>query len=201
MQELIVKGANVHFISSDRRTPFLYLFEGLEFDMVWDYSAYYDPHSDDRREIMEPTKLMRSTTNDLSEPNEWTTNMNRKIHMLLNTWLAYLQESGVDLEEYGRIEVEYHQRGFVSWTWPSSLRSVDAEWFLTVLTYGPSSSDWKIDIEWRAAAPGNPGKMPGGWIDDDGSEKAEDDDISEDEPSGENLDCKKGRIMEEEPEA
>ena len=151
-------------------------------------------------EPIEPTKLMRYATNDLSEPNDWTANMTRKIHLLLNTWLLCLQESGVDLEEYGRIEVEYHQRGLVSWTWPSSLRSVDAEWFLTILTYGASPSDWKIDLEWREAPPGDPAKMPGGWIDDDCS-KAEDDDLSEDEPSGENLECKKGRVVEEEPEA
>ena len=196
MKELIVEGANVHFISSDARTPFLYLFHGLGLDIIWDYSAY----DYDRREIVEPTKLMDTTTNHLSEPNAWTANMTQKIHLLLNIWLLCLQESGVDLEKYGRIEMEYHQRGLLSWTWPSNLPGVDAEWFLTILTYGPSPSNWKIDIKWREAAPSNPGKMPGGWVDDDGS-KAEDDDLSEDEPSGENLKCDKGRSVEEELQA
>ena len=71
LQELTVEGANVHFFSSDRRTLFLYLFEGLALDMIWDYSA----SDHDLREIMEPTKLMESTTNHLSEPNAWTANM------------------------------------------------------------------------------------------------------------------------------
>ena len=189
MKELIVEGANVHFISSDARTPFLCLFVGLELKMFWDYSR-----SMDYKEIME------SITNDLREPYGWTANMTQTIHLLLNTWLLCLQESGVDIEEYGRIEMEYHQLGLVDWTWPSKLPSVDAEWFLKILTYGLSPSDWKIDIEWREAPPGNPGKMPGGWVDDDGSE-AEDDDLSEDELSGENLACDKGRIVEEEPQA
>ena len=193
MKELIVEGANVHFISADARTPFLCLFEGLELEEVWDFSW----SEFDDMEPVEPTKLMRSTTSDLSEPNCWTATMTLKIHMLLNTWLLCLQESGVDLEDYGRFEMEYHQRRLVSWTWPSNLQGVDAEWFLTILTYGPSPRNWKIDIKWREAAPGNPGKMPGAWIDDDGSE-AQDDDLSEDEPSGENVECDKGRVLEEE---
>ena len=200
MQELTVEGANVHSISSDRRTPFLYLFDGLALDIIWDYSLYYDHRTDDRREIIEPTKLGESTTNHLSEPNAWTANMTQKIYLLLNTWLVCLQECGVDLEEYGRIETEYHRRGLVDWTCSSNLPSVDAEWLFTIVTYGSSPRDWKIDIEWREAPPGNPVKMPGGWVDDDGS-GAEDDDISEDEPSGENLASDKSRIVEEDPQA
>ena len=193
MKELIVEGANVHFISSDARTPFLYLFQELGLDIIWEYDYNH-------RERMEPTKLLEFTTNHLSEPNAWTANMTQKIHLLLNTWLVCLQESGVDLEEYGRIEMEYHQRGLLSWTWPSNWPGVDAEWLLTILTYGPSPSDWKINIEWREAPPRNPGKVPGGWVDDDGS-GAEDDNISEDEPSGEDLECNKGPVVEGDPQA
>ena len=193
MNELIVKGANVHFISAEARTPFLCLFDGLEV-------AYHWESPKDEWEPIEPTKLMRSTTNDLSEPNGWTATMTRKIHMLLNTWLVCLQESGVDLEEYGRTELEYFQRGLVSWIWLSDLASIDGKWFFTILTYGPSPSDWEIDIEWCEAPPENPGKMPGGWIDDDGS-NAEDDDLSEDELSGYNLSCDEDRIVDEEPQA
>ena len=157
-------------------------------------------------DIVEPTKLMESTTNHLSKPNSWTATMTQKINLLLYTWLVYLQESGVDLEEYGRIEMEFHQRGLVSWTWQSNLPGVDAEWLLTILTYGPSPSDWKIDIQWREAPPGNPGKMPGGWVDDEGSEEEDDDisedyDLSEDELSNEYLECDKGRVVEEELQA
>ena len=196
MRELLLEGANLHFISSDAGTPFLYLFEGLELEMLWDCYTY----DFDRREFMEPTKLMKSTTNQLSEPNVWTANMTEKINLLLNTWLLWLQKSGVNLEEYGRTEMEYHQRGLVSRTWPSSFLGVDAEWLLTILTYGPSPSDWEIDIEWREVPPGNPGKVPGEWIDDDGSE-AEDDNSSEDEPSGEVPECNENPVMEEDPQA
>lgn len=202
MKELIVEGANVYFISSDVRTPFLCLFEDLELEMIWDCSAY----DLDRMEIVEPTELMESTTNYLSKPNSWTTTMSQKIYLLLSTWLVCLQESGVDLEEYGRIETEFHQRGLVSWTWPSILQGVDAKWLLTILTYGPSPSDWKIDIQWREAPPGNLGKMLGGWVDDEGSEEEDDDisedyDLSEDELSDEYLECDKGRMVEDETQA
>ena len=164
--------------------------------MIWDCSAY----DLDRMEIVEPTRLMESTTNHLSQPNRWTATMTQKIQLLLKTWLVCLQESGVDIEEYGRREMEFHQRGLVSWTWPSILQGVDADWLLTILTYGPSPSDWKIDIQWREVPPGNHGKMPGGWVDDEGSE-GEDDDISENEPNGGVMECDKGRVVEEEPKS
>ena len=165
-------------------------------EVFWEHSAF----DFENIEPMEPTKLMKSTTNDRSRPNLWTANMTQKIHFLLETWLMCLQESGVDLEEYGREEIQAHQRGLVSWTWRSFVQGLDAEWFLTILTYGPLPSDWKTDIEWRELGPESSGEMPGGWVDDDGSE-AEDDDLSEDELSDENLECDKGRVVEEEPQA
>lgn len=36
---------------------------------------------------------------------------------IIAIWLGDLEEGGIDLEAYGRREVELHRRGLVSWEW------------------------------------------------------------------------------------
>ena len=106
-----------------------------------------------------------------------------KLRWLLKNWLKSLQESGVDLEEYGRKETDLHQKGLVTWNLSYDYQS--DRHFLTSLTYGPSISDWKIMIEVRprdstesvAKIP----EMPGGWIEDDSCEEDEQLGVEEEE--------------------
>ncbi len=92
-----------------------------------------------------------------------------ELRCLLKTWLECLQESGVDLEEYGRKEADLDEQGLVSWSWH---QYPDTKVFLTSLTYGPSLGDWKVRMEYRVEEMTGmpvktPVKMPGGWIEDD----------------------------------
>lgn len=98
LKDLIVQGANLHNISSEHSTPFLDFLQGLVFyPMELSVSDFDD---------MKPMELSRHELGDQSPRPS-----------LLKIWLDCLQESGLDLEEYGRKEVDLHLQGLVSWTW------------------------------------------------------------------------------------
>lgn len=102
-----------------------------------------------------------------------------KLSFLLAIWLECLQKCGVDLYEYGRKETDLHQQGLVSWDRFSSW-SLQNRYYLTNITYGPSPSDWKLELEYRPEdATESVAKVPGGWVEDDSSERSED--LSEEE--------------------
>ena len=95
----------------------------------------------------------------------------RRPELLLNLWLTCLQEAGVDLEEYGRKEMELHEEGLISWVLKDST-TWKGDWILVLktFTYGPSPSDWEVQLERRdAKADAEPRKTPGAWIEDDES--------------------------------
>ena len=67
---------------------------------------------------------------------------------LLDLWLSCLVESGVDLELYGRKEVELHEQGLVSWVFNNEdPRFPPYSHALRILTYGPTPNDWKLSID------------------------------------------------------
>lgn len=95
---------------------------------------------------------------------------------LLNIWLEDLHESGVDLEEYGRKETELHQQQLTVWNFYGFEYNADGEytgregiWFVEEITYGPSPSDWKLEMGCRIEHPTENVKIPGGWIEEDDS--------------------------------
>lgn len=153
LKDLIVQGANLHHISSEYSTPFVNLLQGLR-----ESKDYAEPNelaeSDfDDPESMEPSWI------DLKTEQSW------KLPLLLNFWLEFLQESGVDLEDYGQKEVDLRLRGLVSWTWEWPSDPEKPALFLKNIRYGPSPNDWKVDIEYRhrrRRAAESPVKMPGG---------------------------------------
>ena len=109
--------------------------------------------------------------------------------LLLKNWLEDLQESGVDLEEYGRVESELYQQEHVDWDWSGDESNPDgtscrATWIITSLEYGPSSSDWKIEVDYQIdRAVEDIGKIPGGWVEDDDSDGEDDSLDAEDDGS------------------
>lgn len=108
-------------------------------------------------------------------------NQEPQLPWLLDIWLGGLQNCGVVLQEYGRKETELFQQGLVHWAFLSLLEDT---WRITNLTYGSLPSDWSISVE-RVddADTETPSNMPGAWIEDDDSERKEDDD-SEGEVGG-----------------
>ena len=173
MKELIAQGADLHFISSLSKTPFLDLLKGLFLE------APMEPPVSDPDDL---GSMEHSVCNTL----EARCSQLEVLPWLLNIWLECLQESGVDLEAYGRKETALHQQGLVPWTW-LPWRSGPGRWLLTSLTYGPSPSDWKADMEYQPEdAAESLAKMPGGWIEDEQCE------------GGEDLCVEEGREIEEE---
>lgn len=172
-ENLIVQGANLHNISSEHSTPFLDFLQGLVFyPMELSVSDFDD---------MQPMELSRHELGDQSPRPS-----------LLKIWLDCLQESGLDLEEYGRKEVDLHLQGLVSWTWLPYDPKPDRAWFLTSLTYGPSPSDWKGTVVYRhKRVAESPGRMPGGWTEEEGGEVE----------VAKTLDCIEGRVEEKDPYA
>lgn len=95
---------------------------------------------------------------------------------LIKDWLEDLQESSVDLEEYGRVESELYEQGVVDWDWDATEFDSNnnvvrgTRWLVRCLEYGPLPSDWKVEMELqRENAAEDIGKMPGGWIEGDDS--------------------------------
>ncbi len=102
-----------------------------------------------------------------------------QLPLLLNIWLESLRTCGVDLEEYGRAEVDLFQQGLVDWgsDWWET-------WRITSFEYGSSPNDWSIEVEQLSdSSSDSPGNMPGGWIEDDQS-GGEADVVDEDDLSG-----------------
>ena len=73
--------------------------------------------------------------------HEYATGIPSELPPVLRFWLKYLQECDVDLEEYGRRETELYEQGLVRWKFEIGL--------LKSLMYGPSPSDWKVDMVFR----------------------------------------------------
>lgn len=166
LKELISQGADLHAISSGFHTPFVELLTSrlylpsIEFNLA---SMKFSVSALDDRESME---------HPVSGSDHSTLWQNRKLSWILYTWLGSLQECGVDLHEYGRKETDLHKQGLVSWKLRYDFLSSD-RWLLTSLTYGPSPSDWKLDLEYRRKrkdATESLAKVPGGWVEDDSSE-------------------------------
>ena len=198
MKESIAQGADLHFISSLSRTPFVDLLKGLfintpieppvsdpddlgfaELSTSNDLESTESSVSD--LDDLESTESSVSDLDDLGSMEHSVCNILKarfsqleKLPWLLNIWLECLQESGVDLEAYGQKETDLHQRGLVSWTW-LPWESKPGRWLLTSLTYGPSPSDWKVDMEYQPEDTAESlAKMPGGWIEDEQCEGGED---------------------------
>lgn len=124
-------------------------------------------------------KSMKYPVSSIDESACWRL---RRLPQLLYTWLEFLQECGVDLEEYGRKETDLHQQGLVPWNWRNFF-SLRERWFLTSFTYGPSPSDWKVEMELRYEdATESVAKVPGEWIEDDFGEQTEDISVEKEEP-------------------
>ena len=83
---------------------------------------------------------------------------------LLESWIECLHEAGVDLEEYGHIEADLYERGLVDWTF--RIGETSTKMNMTRLAWGPSPSDWKIQLEVLEEEY----DMPGGWIEEDQDE-------------------------------
>lgn len=183
VKELIGQGANLHFISSPSKTPLVDLLWGL-FEETPMEPSVSDPDDLGFAELSMSNDL-ESTESSVSDPDDLGSmrlsvcnslgarcSQLEKLPWLLDIWLECLQESGVDLEAYGRKETDIHKQGIVAWTWaPAKAKAVSESgsgvWCLTSLTYGPSPSDWQIDVEYQPEdAAESLAKMPGGWIED-----------------------------------
>lgn len=144
-------GVNLHSISSSRGvTPF-----GTLIDSLYSCSsACLFSCSDAALESLEVTK-------------------NQFLPDLLPLWLGYLQESGVDLEKYGRKEVELHEEGLLSWTLHQTGISHIPK--IQRIVYGPLPNDWKLQVDVaEKLTVGGPQRVPGGWIEDDDLEQRQD---------------------------
>ncbi|KAL2880151.1 hypothetical protein SGCOL_004536 [Colletotrichum sp. CLE4] len=114
----------------------------------------------------------------------WKYNLGLRTHRFLRTWLEDLQTSGIDLEEYGRREMEIFKRDALLQDRRSRVRSTRDDGYyesypgmrLTSFTYGPEPEDWKL--VWSPEAEEYAGefwdlienpplRIPGGWVDDD----------------------------------
>lgn len=182
MKELIVQGASLHSISSKYHTPFMALLKSCYFLEYFEPSV---PKSINLASIGSSVSAF-DDQESIEDPvigiHRWSLWQYWKPSHVLYTWLKWLRESGVDLHEYGRKETDLHQQGLVRWNW-RSFPSSRKRWFLTNLTYGPSPSDWKLDLEIRHEdASESVAKVPGEWIEDDFGEQTEDISVEKEEP-------------------
>ncbi|KAK1688432.1 hypothetical protein BDP55DRAFT_655910 [Colletotrichum godetiae] len=111
-------------------------------------------------------------------------NIGRCIHKLLRMWLEDMQTSSIDLDEYGRREMEVFKRDALLQERRLRIRSTRDDGYyesypgmrLTSFTYGPEPEDWKL--VWSPEAEEYAGefwdlienpplRIPGGWVDDD----------------------------------
>lgn len=91
---------------------------------------------------------------------------------VLVTWLEALHDSSIDLEEYGRQEIELHEQGLTTWLFHCMVFDSDGppragKRYIESFTYGPLPSDWDIVLKSQEPVPKKPARVPGGWIDDD----------------------------------
>lgn len=87
-------------------------------------------------------------------------------------WLENLHVSGINLEEYGRKELELYEQGLAAWlfygeVWTPDGGQVEMVRCMIRLDYGPLPSDWDVVVEEHVSVPPNPGRVPGGWAADD----------------------------------
>ena len=116
----------------------------------------------------------------------------------LYSWLDALHFSGVDLNEYGRKELELHEQGLTSWRgtvwipWASTLQLFS----ITEFEYGPLPSDWhvRISFDQEDLDVESPGKIPGGWIEEDDDDQEDTD--AEDDTDDDGKDDDGGWIKE-----
>ena len=101
---------------------------------------------------------------------------------VLRIWVDGLEEAGVDLVAYGQMELDLHEQGLVNWTFPTYEKCT--RYCLAGLTWGPSPTDWKVEMEELEEEY----DIPGAWIEDNVDESnVGDEEGSEDFPD-ENVD-------------
>ncbi len=116
------------------------------------------------------------------------------LRVALLLWLEDLHDSGIDLEEYGRKELELYEMGLTDSSFECRRYEGDENvrtWCIARFVYGPLPSDWDVVLEEQERVPGKPARVPGAWIDDaddddddnddEGDEDDEDDDDEGDE--------------------
>lgn len=86
-------------------------------------------------------------------------------------WIEDLHDCGIDLEEYGRKEIELHEHGLTTWLFHLEVLESDSvrrnrRFSMELFTYGPLPSDWDVVVQKRVPVPGNSAKVPGGWVED-----------------------------------
>lgn len=97
---------------------------------------------------------------------------------MLRIWLEDLHEAGIDLEEYGKCEVELREQGKVCWffpvdktqiPWDFPMIETDLAWVLEKLVCGPSPNDWEIRFKRvdNYSADQSNYQIPGSWTEDD----------------------------------
>lgn len=97
------------------------------------------------------------------------------VHASLLIWLEDLHDSGVDLEDYGRKEIELYKENQTTWVFEYfESDSSWAEGYVESFSYGPLPSDWKLVLRGQKPIPGKPARVPGGWIEDDAVDHAMD---------------------------
>lgn len=102
------------------------------------------------------------------------------VHASLFIWLEDLHDSGVDLEEYGRKEIELYEENQTTWGFRYEESDLSlAQGYMECFSYGPLPSDWKLVLRGQKPIPGKPVTVPGGWIDDDGVDDGVDDGADE----------------------
>jgi len=105
------------------------------------------------------------------------------LRLALLTWLEDLHDSGIDLEEYGRKELELYETGLTDRSFEKTRYEGDGylrTWCIARFVYGPLPSDWDVVLEEQEPVPGNPARVPGAWIDDADDDGDDDDDEGED---------------------
>lgn len=116
---------------------------------------------------------------------------------VLVTWLEALHDSSIDLEEYGRKEIELYKQGLTSWVLDTRSIYPDGslrirEIYILCFTYGPLPSDWDIVLKNQEPVPEKPARVPGGWIDDDDEEDEDGEDGEDEDEDGEDGDGDRG---------
>lgn len=108
------------------------------------------------------------------------------LRVTLLFWLKDLHDSGIDLEEYGRKELELYEMGLTVRSFGYMRYEGDENfrtWCIARFVYGPLPSDWDVVLEEQELepVPGNPARVPGAWIDDADDDADDDDDDDDDD--------------------
>lgn len=93
--------------------------------------------------------------------------------LLFDHWLQALAKCDVDLEQYGRTEIDLHERGLVNWEFEDQSMFLYSPgsvvlWTMKELYYGKSPRDWGfyIEADRYTTDEGLEYNMPGAWIDE-----------------------------------